>query len=142
MLIDIHRQMAKRYNNCDFPIDRIDNMIVYSHVAVKMEDQNGYRQWCRGEIRSVDKANEVAEVFAVDYGSKKMVPFRFIRRLDSEFTDVLPMQAFGCRLANVDYGRGHKLGSHVVSFIGDMMQKENTSQILQTLQALNNIDSQ
>ena len=118
----VHGQMAKRYNNCNLPIDQLENILVYQHVAAKMDDGSGYRIWCRGEVRSVDKASEEAEIFAVDYGELKKVPFQFIRRLDEEFAEILPMLAIQCRLANVDYSHGKQLKSHVTSFIGEMMQ--------------------
>ena len=121
----LHQQMAKRYNNCNLGIDRLDDILVYQHVAAKMEESSGKRVWCRGEVRSVDKANEEAEIVAVDYGETRTVPFRFIRRLDQEFAEELPMLAIQCRLANVDYSHGKKLKTHVIHFIGEMLQKEN-----------------
>jgi hypothetical protein len=121
----LHQQMAKRYNNCNLPIDCLDDILVYQHVAAKMEESSGQRVWCRGEVRSVDKANEEAEIIAVDYGELRQVPFRFIRRLDKEFAEELPMLAIQCRLANVNYSQGRKLKTHVMHFIGEMMQKEN-----------------
>ena len=121
----LHHQMAKRYNNCNLGIDRLDDILVYQHVAAKMEESPGKRVWCRGEVRSVDKANEEAEIVAVDYGETRTVPFRFIRRLDPEFAEELPMLAIQCRLANVDYSHGKKLKTHVIHFIGEMLQKEN-----------------
>ena len=121
----LHQQMAKRYNNCNLPIDQLENILVYQHVAAKMEDGSGHRIWCRGEVRSVDKAIEEAEIVAVDYGEIRKVPFRYIRRLEKEFAELLPMLAIQCRLANVDYSHGKMLKPHVIHFIGEMLEKEN-----------------